>query len=185
MKNFTKIVFPGKFRENNRNVKVFIKITFRDDKLSLSGVEGPKRNGDCAGSCGQIEMHIDENYLNQFSYTEGWNKEKFQKLIKIWRKWHLNDMRAGCEHQRAERWEDIRIDPNDPSAKSLRHPQHDERGIVASWVRESEHPQGVLCKPCPICGYKYGTAWLKEEVPEEVLEWLMALQDASEMPAWV
>ena len=24
----------------------------------------------------------------------------------------------------------------------------------------TEHPEGILCKPCPVCGYKYGNSWL-------------------------
>ena len=26
-----------------------------------------------------------------------------------------------------------------------------------------------LCAPCPVCGYKYGTAWLKRELPTEIV----------------
>lgn len=35
------------------------------------------------------------------------------------------------------------------------------------WLEESEHPEGLLCKPCPICGYKYGTNWNYFPIPEE------------------
>jgi hypothetical protein len=42
----------------------------------------------------------------------------------------------------------------------------------AGWVTQVEHPEGMLSKPCEVCGYKYGTKWLLEEVPEDVLEWL-------------
>lgn len=35
------------------------------------------------------------------------------------------------------------------------------------WLRPSQHPDGLLTKPCPVCGYKYGTAWLHEEIPEQ------------------
>lgn len=38
------------------------------------------------------------------------------------------------------------------------------------WLRENEHPEGILCKPCPVCGYKYGTAWKHRELPADVLE---------------
>lgn len=44
------------------------------------------------------------------------------------------------------------------------------------WCREEEHPDGLLCKACPVCGYKYGTAWKKEEVPSDVIEWLYNLK---------
>ena len=31
----------------------------------------------------------------------------------------------------------------------------------------TEHPDGLLCKPCPVCGYKYGTEWKYFPIPEE------------------
>lgn len=56
---------------------------------------------------------------------------------------------------------------------------------MRGWIRNTEHELGILCKPCPVCGYKYGTAWIKEDVPEEVIEWLFSLPDAYKTPAWV
>jgi hypothetical protein len=44
-----------------------------------------------------------------------------------------------------------------------------------SWVYPHEHPEGYLTKPCPVCGYKYGSAWLHEDVPQDVLDWLQSL----------
>ena len=35
------------------------------------------------------------------------------------------------------------------------------------WLRETEHPDGILSKPCPVCGYKYGTAWNYFPIPEK------------------
>lgn len=35
------------------------------------------------------------------------------------------------------------------------------------WLKENEHPRGLLCKPCPVCGYKYGTNWNYFPIPEE------------------
>lgn len=37
------------------------------------------------------------------------------------------------------------------------------------------HPDGLLCKPCPVCGYEYGTAWNTVEVPEHVLTRLYSI----------
>ena len=37
------------------------------------------------------------------------------------------------------------------------------------WLRENEHPDGLLCKSCPVCGYKYGTEWKRREIPANVL----------------
>lgn len=63
-----------------------------------------------------------------------------------WGTWrHLNDMRAGCEHQRA-----------------------------MGWKSYDEHPS----EPCPVCGYKYGTAWLVEPLPAEVYSFVESLPEA-------
>lgn len=34
-------------------------------------------------------------------------------------------------------------------------------------LHQNEHPDGILCKPCPVCGYKYGTSWLYFPIPAE------------------
>jgi hypothetical protein len=51
--------------------------------------------------------------------------------------------------------------------------------------RYEEHHEGLLCKPCPVCGYKYGSEWRKRSVPEHVLEFLRGLPDTKKKPAWV
>lgn len=38
------------------------------------------------------------------------------------------------------------------------------------WLHPEEHPDGILGKPCPVCGYKYGHSWLTEEVPQDVID---------------
>lgn len=53
------------------------------------------------------------------------------------------------------------------------------------WLKPEEHPDGILCKPCPVCGYRYGSEWQKEEVPQEVLDWLIHLPDAETRSAWI
>lgn len=52
------------------------------------------------------------------------------------------------------------------------------------WIRCEEHELGFLGKKCPVCGYRYGSAWIKEEVPQEVIDWLFALPDTIVQPAW-
>ena len=34
------------------------------------------------------------------------------------------------------------------------------------WLRETEHPDGLLCRSCPVCGYKYGSEWKYFPIPE-------------------
>lgn len=36
-----------------------------------------------------------------------------------------------------------------------------------SHICATEHPEGILCKPCPVCGYKYGSSWLYVPIPAE------------------
>lgn len=48
------------------------------------------------------------------------------------------------------------------------------------WLRETEHPEGLLCKPCPVCGYRYGAGWRHFPVPEEDEKIIFNLLTASE-----
>ena len=100
---------------------------------------------------------------------------KAQRMAAIWKRWHLNDMRAGCEHQRAAEWKKVRIDPAEvPNITA----NCDEKGVLAIWVRKTEHPAGLLCEPCPVCGYRYGTAWLKEEIPQDIQDEIRSWSNA-------
>lgn len=35
------------------------------------------------------------------------------------------------------------------------------------WLREDEHPEGILSRACPVCGYKYGTSWVYFPIPAD------------------
>lgn len=62
-------------------------------------------------------------------------------------------------------------------ARSVYPPESDSK-----WGEK--HPDGVLSKPCPVCGYKWGTQWRAERVPADVLQWLEQLPDTDRLPAW-
>lgn len=158
---------------------------------------------------------------------------KLQRMCKIWERWHLNDMRAGCEHQRElpefqPRYEpalEISVeyhayrtlevaaykDETSPEAKLLANLQafdlkpfqkvlmtQERADKLCAWLGDwadqttkyakghnliinkveiplhhtypKDHPLGFLTKPCPVCGYRYGSKWLKEELPEDVVK---------------
>ncbi len=166
-------------------------------------------------------------------YSVGWNKELVDRFVEVWDKWHLNDMHAGCEHQRALGWgkdkitiytyeltQEVKVkkyDIENKAADALRaggvvqytpaeqtiinKPSEingEELRLIpagyelthkdkkfSGWVYEYEHPKGVLCKPCPVCGYKYGSAWLTVPVPKEIIDFLFSLPDSESKPAWV
>ena len=74
--------------------------------------------------------------------SKDWPRKRILKLLSIWERWHLNDMQAGCEHQR-----------------------------TLGWTSYDEHPS----EPCPTCGYKYGSAWLYESLPQDVIDFIQPL----------
>lgn len=76
----------------------------------------------------------------------GWTREELEQLADDWQRWHLNNTRAGCEHQRAAGWTYDTHRDESPDAP----------------------PYAGL--PCPECGYRIGSAWLYEELPAELLE---------------
>lgn len=183
--DFTKVVRLGTvplWGESKRSMSVYVQIKYTDGRLSITGVEGPLPSGDALGSSGQIDISAAD-----MTFAPGWDMEKVLRLRAIWERWHLNDMRPGCEHQRAEGWDKRPIDPTKPLHTYGRHIPGSRAATwnMLVWVTREEHPEGLLSEPCPVCRYKYGSAWLYEAVPGHVLDWLRALPDADKAPAWV
>lgn len=56
------------------------------------------------------------------------DKTIYLNIFRLWKNYHLNEMNAGCEHQK------------------------------------ENTPVGEVC---PVCGYRYGSAWLYREIPDE------------------
>ena len=225
MENFIKIINPGVVKKG----QLFCKIEYKKEVLSISGLIGPKKNGNCTGSCGQI--YDDMKIIN---FTKEWSQKKLEKFIKVWKQWHLNDMNPNCEHQTIENgfnpekevniysyilnteiWtkqnsikkliekeiiENKKCEISEEMQNILKLPLSFETHIEKdypfyrlkevktqrlAWLKSNEHPEGCLCKPCPICGYKYGTKWIKKEVPFDVLKWLQDLPETNINPAWI
>lgn len=107
---FRKIVNPGTVQASSSRTgrevqaQVFCKIEWDGRKLSISGVEGPTSNGDCLGSCGQIDMGFRDGTRRLSAFSAGWRDATWADFLAAWGKWHLNDLTAGCEHQR-ENWD--------------------------------------------------------------------------------
>lgn len=237
----TKVVNPAICQINGSTIsaRAFARIEYKNGKLSISGVVGPTSNGNCRGSAGQCRDEIAAG-----TPAEGWNEEMLKKFFDIWERWHLNDLRAVCEHQRELGWEteatqevtvyhyqltDEARKKKDEAEKAaleaLRKGEtftpYEEQSMFAAlplwaesigeeldspyyksekdlysgkartetkqrrWIRYDESPLGILRKPCPVCGYKYGSSWLKEEVPQDVIDWLFSLPASTVTPAWV
>jgi hypothetical protein len=141
--------------------QVFCHITFKEGRLSITGVEGPKANGGARGGCGQIIM----SGWDITTYAKGWDAELEAKFIAVWERWHLNDMKAGTPAQE----QFLRDTPIGPCASHY-------LAALAALTAAGLNPDN---------GYKYGSAWLREEVPEDVIAFLVALPVTRINPAWV
>jgi hypothetical protein len=162
--NFGKVDYN---RSGRRNCEVTIDVEVEDGNVSICGTVWNPRRTD-AYSCGQN--------LDTIAKLLPHNK-RVRRIVEIWRRWHLNDLKAGCEHQRAAGWDKLPIDPSQPTNVYGRFfpEQKQASWNMLGWVRPDEHPQGLLTKACPECGYKYGTEWKREEVPADVLAELEAI----------
>lgn len=67
--------------------------------------------------------------------------ESIQPFVELATRWHLNDIRPGCAHQRAA---------------EQRLKLHNARDLL------------VKVHPCPVTGYKWGHAWLYESPPPDL-----------------
>ncbi len=237
-----KVMRIGKVMIDRRAANIFVQVSQENGRVSFSGVIGPL--------FGQINMefahrkpeHDDKRYggwliqPEQITFAEGWNREKWWELLELWRDWHLNDMRAGCEHQKGPEWDKgksvqvVEFRWSEKFHKARKRAQGGEMSVeeyqefqsvagdvltyttgmnapkyaehpeiarllaagwitagkteekTAGWVRAEEHPEGLLMKACPVCGYKYGSAWRFEAVPDWVIEKINAYPPADLAP---
>lgn len=119
----------------------WVTVEFDGTRLAFQGVIGPRRDGNCRGSGGQIAVDLADVVA-----TAPFTAADVARLAEVWKLWHLNDMRAGCAHQRrsGRRYE--------------------------------------IGEACPVCDYRYGSAWLHEDVPADVIDWLAALPESPGYP---
>ncbi len=154
----SKQLYIGRDADGSR---VTLRLELNADKLSICGSS--------RSSGGQMQDTIRQE-LDAGTFKPAIPAADLREILDIWDRWHLNDMKAGCEHQRAEGWDKRPIDPAKPLNTYGLHfeGQKSPSWNMLSWVRPSEHPEGLLTKPCPVCGYKYGTEWKKETLPDQV-----------------
>jgi hypothetical protein len=73
-----------------------------DGSLSLTASAKRPRAKDI-DSGGQMQGELREQ-REAIDYAPGWSPGKLVELLDVWDTYHLNDMQAGCEHQRALGW---------------------------------------------------------------------------------
>lgn len=83
------------------------------------------------------------------------DKQAYERLHMIWDKWHLNGMKAGTPKQEAfvEEWRKTNEYDYTNASKAL-----EEAGLLVD------------------DGYKYGSSWLREDLPEEIIQEVEQLQ---------
>lgn len=90
--------------------------------------------------------------------AEGFEYSDVLKVQSIWNRWHLNDLRAGT-------------------------PKQEE--FIREWKLSHRYDYAKACEALEEAGllydngYKYGSSWLKEELPTEVIKYLFSLPAVS------
>jgi hypothetical protein len=167
-----RVVTPGTTRDGS----LFVTIELHDlrnpgiggPELSITGVAGPKRNGDAQGSCGQCGDYLTEGCTPETG--SGWDAEMVARLGEVWARWHLNGMTAGSPAQE----QFLRDHPYDRERDGSDH---------YGWACKVLADAGLNPDPAHD-GYRYGSAWLYEAVPVEVLDWLRGLPVAVRSHPW-
>lgn len=129
-----------------------LRITLRQVEKGLS----LSISGHWCGMAGQIRPAIRENMGRVTSWSDGWTAEKLSKLLDIWEQWHLNDVRAGTPEQRK-----ILKDVEKQRGSSLNYEQACSELQIHGMYNHN--------------GHLYGAEWLFEQLPEDVVAFVMAL----------
>jgi hypothetical protein len=174
---FYRVLQPGRLRmyDGAPLVRLFVEVEVHhtndrtDDhsqpELSITGVEGPKANGDAYGSCGQCTDSLD-----QFEVLEpGWTPEMVSTLRDIWDRWHLNAGRAGTIAQTEH-------------LRGLTYPGYPESHF--DWAKRELTVAGLQPDTSVDPPYSYGSAWLYEPLPEMTLAWLRDLPESAVNFPW-
>lgn len=116
--------------------------------LSICGTIWNSTQTDCS-SCGQ-------NYARLAEFFSG--NKRFDRIVEIWNRWHLNDMKGGTRAQNAA------------VAAWL------AAGNAYDYTRIREHLKSLGLEVDG--GYTYGTGWMVDELPVDVRNEIIALFDA-------
>lgn len=125
---------------NNAYLEIEVEDSERGKVLSISGYVSGSH-----GYGGQCQNSIAEDFIGTHSNLSNEKQAMLGRLIEIWDRYHLNDMNAGTEKQ----------------MKAL-------KGKNLSYENALEYLESINLKIDD--GYKYGTAWLFEEIPSSVLK---------------
>lgn len=178
---FTRILRIGTTYEWSKSAQsCYVKIKWDGLRLSLTGAVGPRPDGSLVGPAGQIHESL---RTARIRFNSSWNAGKLKQLLDTWERWHLNDMRPGTPAQ----MEAIRAWRGVMEGLYGRNPDYWAIARGCGYTSVYAVQCDVLSKKGLLYDgdYKFGTAWLHEDVPADVLEWLQNLPPADRQPAWV
>lgn len=122
--------------------RFYIDITLEDGRLSMYG------------SWRSHGQNADDLTNESLTPIKGFEYSDVLKIQSIWKRWHLNDMRAGTPKQ---------------------------EDFIREWKLTHKYDYTKACEALAEVGllydngYKYGSSWLKEELPAEIIKYLFTL----------
>lgn len=150
-----------------------LKTTDKGLTLAISGDVWEPHHKDIVMG-GQINDEL-RTAIKEHRFKSNFSDDDINRILDAWDRYHLNDMRAGCEHQRAWKWNEIKLDDSKPLTQdnmAMWSSYGPKKQLTYGNHRFESHPRGLLSYPCPICGYRYGTAWLYEALPDDVVTFI-------------
>lgn len=135
-------------QDGRKNCPAELEISWDGKRFSASGNIWQPNRRDCY-SCGQIV----EKVAGYFP-----DNQLAQRILAVWRDWHLNDMRAGSPAQQA--W--LNANP----VSFMCHESHYTKAGEALAAAGLNPDPNYLHNGAP---YEYGSAWLLEEIPAEIV----------------
>lgn len=141
MDSFSRIICPAREVGQKGARRFYIIIELKNEVLHMHGIYH--------GS-GQIYDKLSDINLIP---NDGFDYEDIIKIQQIWKRWHLNDMRAGTPRQEQfiREWK-------------LSNKYDYEK------AREALKKANLLYDN----GYEYGSSWLKEKLPLEIIKYLFS-----------
>lgn len=136
---------------DNKSCRVELEIELTDDgKFSVCGGVYINKWSHYLGTC-EKDYIMGGQCLDELArYSSIKNNSKFKQVYEWWKKWRLNDIHAGTEKQE-QALEDAGL-----------------TGWANEYLKCCDYLEsiGLLYDN----GYKFGTSWLKREIPAEIQE---------------
>lgn len=167
-------IFFGKvdgYHNGRRNCEVTADLCYDEEKGTFS-------------ACGTLWNHNHSNILMggqcfdelEEEYHELSENESFREVLYLWKNYHLNDMHAGTKSQESLLKEAVKNGELERyGANNYEETCNylESKGMLfdVGYMVEKTNKDGQVC----MVPYKYGSGWLKEDIPEGDVERIVSL----------